>query len=70
MVIYEEEKFLGKITTIKNGQAQVRCLEKPLGINSPQDFEREADAIFYEDIYKTDITPMNVQIGRKFLREY
>ena len=70
MVVYEQERFLGKVVSIKNGQAQVRCLEKPLGVNSPQDFERESDAIFYKEVYKTDIVPQNVQIGRKFLWKY
>ena len=38
-----------------NGQAAVQCLTKPLGINTPQDFE--ADTVYYETVYYTSIMP-------------
>ena len=46
VVIYEEEKFIVKVANVVNGQAAMQCLTKPLGINTPQDFE--ADTVYYE----------------------
>ena len=39
VVIYEEEKFIGKVANVVNGQAAMQYLTKLLGINTPQDFE-------------------------------
>ena len=49
VVIYEEKKFIGKLANVVNSQAAVQCLTKPLGINTPQDFE--ADIVYYETVY-------------------
>ena len=48
VVIYEQEKFIGKVVNVVNGQAALQCLTKPLGINTPQDFE--ADTVYYTSI--------------------
>ena len=39
VMIYEEEKLIGKVANVVSSQAAVQCLTKPLGINTPQDFE-------------------------------
>ena len=62
VVIYEGEKFIGKVVNAVNGQAVVQCLTKPLGINTPQDFE--ADTVYYETVYYTSIMPKLVKVGR------
>ena len=53
-LIYEEEKFIGKVANVVNDRAAVQCLTKPLGINTSQDFE--ADTVYYETVYYTSIT--------------
>ena len=60
VVVYEEEKFIGKVQHKKGGEVNVRCLEKPLGINTPQIFE-PGEGIYYEKVYKTDIIPTQTQ---------
>ena len=76
IVIYEDEKFLRKVLKKVDGLCCVRCLTKPFGIRTPQDLEREDDAVFYSDIYKTDVKPVLSQIdengkkGRKWTWNY
>ena len=48
IVIYKEEKFLGRVLEKRNSEYLVKCLQKPLGIREPQEMEK--DAIFYEKI--------------------
>ena len=62
VAIYEGEKFIGKVVNVVNGQAAVQCLTKPLGINTPQDFE--ADTVYYKTLYYTSIMPKLVKVGR------
>jgi len=69
-VIYEEERFLGKILKKQVNEIQVRCLEKPYGIREPQEFEREEDAIFYQHVYPPCVQPKLIQKGRKWLWLY
>ena len=56
-VVYEGEKFLGKVTDVKNGYYAVRCLERPFCIGQPQQFEKESQVIYYDEVYKTDVKP-------------
>ena len=70
LVVYEDEKFLGKVICTKRNEVQVRCLQKPYGIREPQEFEREEDAIFYQNVYNTNEHPKMVQKGRKWLWTY
>ena len=62
VVIYEEEKFIGKVANVVNGQAAMQCLAKSLRINTQQDFE--ADTIYCETVYYTSIMPKLVKVGR------
>ena len=62
VVIYEEEKFIGKVANILNSQAAMQCLTKPLGINTPQDFE--ADTIYCETVYYTSIMLKLIKVTR------
>ena len=46
---------------------KVNGLSKPFGINQSQDFEF-GEGVFYKHVYKTDVTPYQVQTdanGRK-----
>ena len=61
-IVYEGEKFLGKVQHKAVGEINVRCLEKPLGINTPQLFEH-GDGIYYKEVYKTIIKPTQTQTG-------
>ena len=63
-MIYEEEKFIGKVANVVNGQAARECLTKPLGINTLQYFE--ADTVYYETVYYTSIMPKIVKVGRRW----
>ena len=64
VVIYEEQKFIQKMMSIMNGQAAVKCLlNKPLGVNTPQDFEKD-DSVYYVIVYYISIFPKLVQVGR------
>ena len=60
VVVYEEERFIGKVQHKKAGEVNVRCLEKPLGINLPQLFE-PGERIYYAKMYRTDIRPSQTQ---------
>ena len=62
VVIYEEEKCIVKVANVVIGQAAMQCLTKPLGINTPQDFE--ADTIYCETVYYTSIMPKLVKVSR------
>ena len=39
VVLYEEERFIGKVQDKQGVQVNVRCLALPFGINIPQEFE-------------------------------
>ena len=69
-VIYEDEVFLGKVLETKESHYLVRCLEKPFGINTPQAFERENDAIYYSKVYSATVTPELKSFGRKWMYTY
>ena len=47
IVIYEEEKWLGRVLEIRGGQVRVQCLEKPFGVTGPQKLESGHEAIFH-----------------------
>ena len=61
IVIYEEEKWIGKVVTKCHDQVCVKCLEKPFGIHQRQLLEREEDSIYFSQVYHTDITPEQTQ---------
>ena len=63
VVIYEEEKFTGKVEIVENGQAVV-----PLSINTLQDFE--ADTVYSETVYYPSIMPQLLKIGRGWKWSY
>ena len=69
-VIYEEEVFVGKVLRKAGGETMVQCLEKPFGIREPQNLEREQDAVFYEHIYESDVTPQLKKAGRGWKYSY
>ena len=39
LVFYEKEKWLRKVIEKREGQVRVSCLEKPFGVNMPQNME-------------------------------
>ena len=58
-------KSIGKVINIMNEQAAVKCLlTKPLGVNTPQDFEKDDDSVYYVAVYYTSIFPKLVKVGR------
>ena len=61
IVVYEGEKFLGKVQDKKVGQFNVLCLEKQSGINIPQNFEK-GEGVYYDNVCKTDIKPEQTQV--------
>ena len=56
----------------REGQVRVRCLEKPFGVNMPQNMERQHEAVFYHNVYKVNVKPWQSGrgTGRKFLWQY
>ena len=78
IVIHEEEKFLAKVqhksTNAATQLMNVLCLEKPLGINTRQSFEKSSFDV--ELVYRTEIRPYQTQIDengkkmRKWLWKY
>ena len=76
IAIYENEKWLGKVVSKKANQICVHCLEKPYGVREPQNLEREEDAIYFDQVYHTDVVPTLSQIdmsgkkGRKWYWRY
>ena len=68
IVIYEEEKWIGKVVTKCHDQVCVKSLEKPFGIHQRQLLEREEDSIYFSQVYHTDVIAEQTQInpnGRK-----
>ena len=68
IVLYEEEKWIGKVVTKCHDQVCVRCLEKLFAIHQPQLLEREEDSIYFSQVYHTDVIAEQTQInpnGRK-----
>ena len=63
IVLYEGEKWLAKVMNKHENQVLVRCLEKPFGINQPQNLEREDDAFIVEEVYYPNVIPTLTQIG-------
>ena len=59
---FQIKKFIAKVANVVNGQATVQYLTKPLGINTPQDFE--ADTVYYETVHYTSIMAKLVKVGR------
>ena len=76
IIIYENEKFLGNVIEKKSNQIRVRCLEKPLSLNDPQDLQREEDAVYFDCVFKTNIKPVLTRVdangkkGRKWYWKY
>ena len=72
LVFYEQEKCLVKVTEKRGGQVRMRCLEKPFGVNMPQNMEREHEPLFYDNVYKANVKPWQSGsgTGRKFLSQY
>ena len=64
IVVYEGETFAAKITEKRNKMFAVRCLEKPLGIGTPQDLEKETDVVFYDRVYQANVQPSLVKVNR------
>ena len=64
-VSYESELFLGKVQSKSSTHCLVRCLNMPYGTDSPQELERENDAIYYSEVYATTVTPELKKDGRK-----
>ena len=61
IVVYEGEKFLGNVQDKKASQFNVLCLEKPFGINVPQNFEK-GEGVYYDNVFQTDIKPEQTQV--------
>ena len=62
-MLFEGEKWLAKVVSKISNEVQVRCLEKPFGINIPQNLEREDDAFFVHEVYRTSVNPTLTEIG-------
>ena len=56
-VYYEEELFLGLVMDVTNTHCLVKCLEKPFGVNEPQQMERENDAVHYSKVLEHSLNP-------------
>ena len=77
-VIYEEKNCLAKVqrksTDAPTQLINVPCLEKPLGINTFQNFKKSRFDV--EKVHRTEIRPYQTQIDengkktRKWLRKY
>ena len=52
-MLYEGEKFLGRVLTKAPGKFEIQCLQKPYGIRNVQLFE--LDAIYYHKVCKVPI---------------
>ena len=57
LVVYEGEKFLGRCLGKAGGKFRVQCLSLPFGVRLAQDLEKEADAVYYDEVYKAPIIP-------------
>ena len=68
-VFYEEKLYIGRFV-MKNMERRlirVRYLRHAYENAKPQLFERENDALDYENVYPTVVIPHTVQVGRKFM---
>ena len=55
LVLYEGDKFLGRVLMKVAGQFKVQYLEKPYRLAQP--FEGEVDVVYYNQVYKAPVTP-------------
>ena len=62
LVLYEGERFLGSFLMKVAGQFKVHCLEKPYEIHLAQQFEREVDVVYYNQVYKAPVTPWATEL--------
>ena len=62
LVVYEEEKSLGRVIAKVQNQFKVQCLQKPFGICLAQQFEKEIDTIFYKEVYKAPVIPWATEL--------
>ena len=62
-VLYEGETFLGKVLCVENGDVQVRCLEKPFGVEvgAPQDMGVESSCTRFQEVYTSNIEPVMIK---------
>ena len=67
--IYENEKWLGNVVNKKANQICVHCLEKPYGVNEPQNLEREEDRVFFDQVFNTDVVSILFQIDANGKKE-
>ena len=60
LVIYEEEKFMGKVLAKGATKVKVQCLTKPYGIPTAQEFEK--DAIYYDEVFEAPVIPWATEL--------
>ena len=46
---------MASVADKRGNQVLVHCLEKPFGVKEPQNLEQEEDAIFFEQVFHTDV---------------
>ena len=51
LVVYEGKKFLGRCLGKAGGKFRVQCLSLPFGVRLAQDLEKEADMVYYDEVY-------------------
>ena len=51
IAIYKNKKWLWKVVNKKANQICVCCLEKPYGVNEPQNLETQKVAVFFDQVF-------------------
>ena len=72
MVIYDEEKWIGRVLEKAEGQVRVQCLEMLFGVTGSQKLKSDHEGKFYFQVYKTDVIPRQSSsgTGKKLLWNY
>ena len=74
IVKYRDEYWIGRIIKVfsESMKAQVKCLEKPYGVNIPQNFEHSKFWVKYDlsKIFKSPVTPKEVNDGAELKWQY
>ena len=57
-----ERNFLGRCLGKAGEKFRVQCLSLPFGVRLAQDLEKEADAVYYDEVYKAPIIPWATEL--------
>ena len=68
VIVVQGSKILRKVLGKNAGQFNVLCLEKPFGINVPQNLEK-GEGVYYDNVFKNYIKPLGWEEANEVVLE-